>query len=313
MTTERTESLIVADEEAGQRIDAFLARRLGSPGPRRRCCAAEGNVTIAGKAVGKSRKATAGSTHRSLHPASAGPTRNQGRTRGRPQDHCRRRRLRRHRQARRRRRPPLARLGRPHRRRRAGRCRLPHLHLRFGRTPGHRPPPRCGHLRPDGRGQDRTRLHGRSSAPSRNAPRRRSTMRWSRACPTRWKAPSTPRWAAIPATTGNSPSSRTAATRSPTTRCLRPSAGPRWWRCTLETGRTHQIRVHFSALRHPCAGDQTYGADPKLAAALGLTRQWLHAQQLGFFHPVNGEWVEYTSDYPLDLHNALEMLRDGDF
>ncbi|RAX50995.1 RNA pseudouridine synthase [Arthrobacter sp. AQ5-05] len=81
----------------------------------------------------------------------------------------------------------------------------------------------------------------------------------------------------------------------------------------LETGRTHQIRVHFSALRHPCAGDQTYGADPKLAAALGLTRQWLHAQRLGFFHPVSGEWVEYTSDYPLDLNNALEMLRDGNF
>ncbi|MCV9995316.1 RluA family pseudouridine synthase [Paeniglutamicibacter sp. ZC-3] len=82
---------------------------------------------------------------------------------------------------------------------------------------------------------------------------------------------------------------------------------------TLETGRTHQIRVHFSALRHPCAGDQTYGADPKLSAALGLTRQWLHAQLLGFFHPVNGEWVEYTSEYPLDLNNALEMLRDGNF
>lgn len=82
---------------------------------------------------------------------------------------------------------------------------------------------------------------------------------------------------------------------------------------TLETGRTHQIRVHFSALRHPCAGDQTYGADPRLAAALGLTRQWLHAQRLGFFHPVTGEWVEYTSEYPLDLSNALEMLREGDF
>ncbi len=54
----------------------------------------------------------------------------------------------------------------------------------------------------------------------------------------------------------------------------------------LETGRTHQIRVHFSALRHPCAGDLTYGgADPRLAANLGLTRQWLHARQLGFTHP----------------------------
>ncbi len=80
----------------------------------------------------------------------------------------------------------------------------------------------------------------------------------------------------------------------------------------LETGRTHQIRVHFSALRHPCAGDQTYGADPRLAADLGLTRQWLHAYQLGFPHPVTGEWVQVKSSYPQDLSHALEILRDGD-
>lgn len=79
----------------------------------------------------------------------------------------------------------------------------------------------------------------------------------------------------------------------------------------LETGRTHQIRVHFSALRHPCAGDLTYGADPKLAAALGLTRQWLHARQLGFTHPSTGEWVVVTSDYPDDLQYALDALADG--
>jgi 23S rRNA pseudouridine1911/1915/1917 synthase len=79
----------------------------------------------------------------------------------------------------------------------------------------------------------------------------------------------------------------------------------------LETGRTHQIRVHFAALRHPCAGDQTYGADPRLAAALGLTRQWLHAHRLGFPHPVTGEWVHYTSSYPADLEHSLELLRDG--
>lgn len=80
----------------------------------------------------------------------------------------------------------------------------------------------------------------------------------------------------------------------------------------LETGRTHQIRVHFSALRHPCAGDQTYGADPRLAADLGLTRQWLHAYQLGFPHPVTGEWVQVECSYPQDLSHALEILRDGD-
>lgn len=79
----------------------------------------------------------------------------------------------------------------------------------------------------------------------------------------------------------------------------------------LETGRTHQIRVHFSALRHPCAGDLTYGADPRLAANLGLTRQWLHARRLGFNHPRTGEWVEVTSEYPADLRYALELLESG--
>ncbi|MDP9987277.1 23S rRNA pseudouridine1911/1915/1917 synthase [Arthrobacter oryzae] len=79
----------------------------------------------------------------------------------------------------------------------------------------------------------------------------------------------------------------------------------------LETGRTHQIRVHFSALRHPCAGDLTYGADPRLAANLGLTRQWLHARELSFEHPVTGERVTVTSDYPQDLAYALDVLESG--
>lgn len=81
----------------------------------------------------------------------------------------------------------------------------------------------------------------------------------------------------------------------------------------LETGRTHQIRVHFSAFGHPCAGDQTYGADPNLGAALGLTRQWLHAKRLGFAHPATGQWVDYESEYPADLAGALELLRDGGY
>jgi 23S rRNA pseudouridine1911/1915/1917 synthase len=79
----------------------------------------------------------------------------------------------------------------------------------------------------------------------------------------------------------------------------------------LETGRTHQIRVHFAALRHPCAGDLTYGADPRLAANLGLTRQWLHARQLSFDHPRTGERVTVTSEYPRDLSYALEVLESG--
>jgi 23S rRNA pseudouridine1911/1915/1917 synthase len=77
----------------------------------------------------------------------------------------------------------------------------------------------------------------------------------------------------------------------------------------LETGRTHQIRVHFSALRHPCVGDMTYGADPTLAARLGVDRQWLHAVRLGFAHPADGRWVEFTSPYPPDLAGALAVLR----
>ena len=76
----------------------------------------------------------------------------------------------------------------------------------------------------------------------------------------------------------------------------------------LETGRTHQIRVHFSALRHPCVGDLTYGADPTLAARLGLQRQWLHAVGLGFEHPSTGQRVDFTSAYAQDLAGALERL-----
>jgi 23S rRNA pseudouridine1911/1915/1917 synthase len=78
---------------------------------------------------------------------------------------------------------------------------------------------------------------------------------------------------------------------------------------TLETGRTHQIRVHFSALRHPCVGDLAYGADPTLAARLGVSRQWLHAVRLGFEHPADGRWIEVTSEYPSDLAGALAVLR----
>lgn len=81
----------------------------------------------------------------------------------------------------------------------------------------------------------------------------------------------------------------------------------------LETGRTHQIRVHFSHFRHPLVGDPLYGADPKLAASLGLDRQWLHAKRLAFTHPITGDWVEFEAGYPADLELALEKLREVDF
>jgi len=78
----------------------------------------------------------------------------------------------------------------------------------------------------------------------------------------------------------------------------------------LETGRTHQIRVHMAAHRHPCVGDPLYGADPTMSARLGLTRQWLHARELSFAHPATREQVTFRSEYPADLAHALEVLRE---
>jgi 23S rRNA pseudouridine1911/1915/1917 synthase len=78
---------------------------------------------------------------------------------------------------------------------------------------------------------------------------------------------------------------------------------------TLETGRTHQVRVHLASLRHPLAGDRTYGADPTLAARLGLTRPFLHAWHLAFDHPADGHRVELTEPLPPDLQGVLDRLR----
>ena len=79
----------------------------------------------------------------------------------------------------------------------------------------------------------------------------------------------------------------------------------------LETGRTHQIRVHLAAIGHPLVGDPLYGCDPRLAARLGLERQWLHAVELGFVHPTRGEYVQFASEYPDDLARALGLIREG--
>ena len=78
----------------------------------------------------------------------------------------------------------------------------------------------------------------------------------------------------------------------------------------LETGRTHQIRVHFSALHHPLVGDLTYGSDPALAARLKISRPWLHAKKLAFTHPGSGERISFTAEYPEDLTRSLALLSD---
>lgn len=81
-------------------------------------------------------------------------------------------------------------------------------------------------------------------------------------------------------------------------------------RVNLETGRTHQIRVHFSSLHHPLCGDPMYGSDPELAEKLGLIRQWLHAVSLRFEHPT-GRMMQIDSPYPEDLQQALDRLREA--
>jgi 23S rRNA pseudouridine1911/1915/1917 synthase len=86
-------------------------------------------------------------------------------------------------------------------------------------------------------------------------------------------------------------------------------AGASLCEVVLETGRTHQIRVHFSAFRHPLVGDTMYGADPTLAKKLGIERQWLHAKELGFSHPITGEQMHFVSEYPTDLAEVLVRLR----
>ena len=79
----------------------------------------------------------------------------------------------------------------------------------------------------------------------------------------------------------------------------------------LETGRTHQIRVHFSALNHPLVGDTTYGADPVLGKSLGMSRPWLHALELRFDHPVSKQPLVLKAAYAPDLQACLALLSEA--
>lgn len=83
--------------------------------------------------------------------------------------------------------------------------------------------------------------------------------------------------------------------------------------CRLETGRTHQVRVHFASIGHPLLGDPAYGRTPKSLRAdlerLGFARQALHAAELGFVHPVTGESLRFTSDLPQDMAELIDQLR----
>lgn len=78
----------------------------------------------------------------------------------------------------------------------------------------------------------------------------------------------------------------------------------------LETGRTHQVRVHLSAIGHPVCGDRAYGASP-LGERLGLERPALHAAAISFDHPVTGEPIEVTEALPADLSDAVAALTAG--
>lgn len=76
-------------------------------------------------------------------------------------------------------------------------------------------------------------------------------------------------------------------------------------RCVLETGRTHQIRVHMAYIGHPVAGDEVYG--PKKVQK-GLNGQCLHAKKIGFVHPRTGQWLEFESELPKYFKAFLDKL-----
>lgn len=83
-------------------------------------------------------------------------------------------------------------------------------------------------------------------------------------------------------------------------------------RCRLETGRTHQIRVHLASIGHPVLGDSAYGRTPgkQLAAVIGtMERQALHAAELGFVHPLTGETLHFTSSLPDDIEALRQSLQ----
>ena len=86
--------------------------------------------------------------------------------------------------------------------------------------------------------------------------------------------------------------------------------------CRLETGRTHQVRVHCASISHPLLGDPAYGRTPKplrpVLERLGFARQALHAAELGFAHPITGENIRFGSDTPPDMAELIDQLRHCD-
>ncbi len=79
--------------------------------------------------------------------------------------------------------------------------------------------------------------------------------------------------------------------------------------CTLDTGRTHQIRVHLASVGHPLLGDTLYGAGRPV---FGLVRPYLHAQELTIEHPTTGDRMTWTSDLPDDLREFRRQFRSDE-
>ena len=82
-------------------------------------------------------------------------------------------------------------------------------------------------------------------------------------------------------------------------------------RCKLETGRTHQIRVHMQHIGHPLIGDTVYSASRRSHLKIAFARQALHAERLGLIHPVTQEFMQWECSLPDDFASLLESLREN--
>ncbi len=301
-------SLPVPDGLDGTRVDAALAKLMGF------------SRTFARRRRRRRRRAVGRRDARQVRPpprrrlarcrvAAEGSTEDHSDRGARARHRVRRRRHRRGRQAHRRRGASVGRLGGSDGGRRSCRRGIPRRHEWRSRAPGSRASARCRHQRPDGRREIRTRLHGAEAGVQGSNGREDLSRRGARAPrPARRDDRRADRAPPEPLLEVRRRSRRQALGHT-TTRRSRAFPGASLLEIHLETGRTHQIRVHMAAHRHPCVGDPLYGADPTMSARLGLTATVASCASAGVRAPGDGDWVQFESPYPEDFRHALDVLR----